>query len=431
MTQFDGLLRRALMDANLAQYERALQSVEAREPDFSPGYLRERMRVLADPQGWARRRSGGRRRLDWRLIAIVAALLLLSACAYAVVTGQFSQWFPRLGVDPKAPEVSEEVLNRTGTAIEQSQTVGDATVTLHAAVWDGSDVWLSFAIESPDIPEEVRQYTPIYGGDCRLLLRDDQSEEYARGMLKEHYAFTGEAPSPEQQVADLQDRLEMGMIMLGITHAGEREGNVLTFQINAMLISRWFTETKRPELTLHLENLATYADGKGESILDENGYAQNPGPGTVFLEGPFDLTFTLEEPILPISYEGADVRVTVMDVPLHFTGFKLSALELTAFFDDPTEPLLPKPGETLTPEQESKLRRMMEDTFLVSGESVRGLWTEDGNYVDLTSSGYSGGSDAISRNYPYPIDPATVTALNIGGTRIELSGLEQMPELMN
>ena len=44
MTQFDILLRRALMDANLAQYERALQSAEARDPDFSPCYLRERMR---------------------------------------------------------------------------------------------------------------------------------------------------------------------------------------------------------------------------------------------------------------------------------------------------------------------------------------------------------------------------------------------------
>ncbi|WP_325198985.1 hypothetical protein [Oscillibacter sp.] len=428
MTQFDMLLRRALMDANLAQYERALRSVEAGEPDFSPGYLRERMRLLADPWAWARRRSGGRKRLDWRLIAIVAALLLLSACAYAVATGQFSQWFPRLGVDPKAPEVSEEVLNRTGTAIQQSQTVGDATVTLHAAVWDGSDVWLSFAIESPGIPEEVRQYTPIYGGDCRLRLRDDQSEEYARGMLKEHYAFTGETPSPEQQEADLRDRLEMGMIMLGITNADEREGNIIRFQINAMLLSRWFTETKRPELTLHLESIATYADGKGESIIDENGYAQNPGPGTVFIEGPFDLTFTLEEPILPIRYEGADVQVTVMDIPLHFTGFKLSALELTAYLDDPMEPLLPKPGETLTPEQQSELDRMMMDSFLASGESVRGLWTEDGTYVDLSNTQSSGGGGDCSRSYPYPIDPATVTAVDIAGIRVELSELERMDE---
>ena len=29
-------------------------------------------------------RPGGRKRLDWRLAAIVAAMLLLSACAYAV-----------------------------------------------------------------------------------------------------------------------------------------------------------------------------------------------------------------------------------------------------------------------------------------------------------------------------------------------------------
>ena len=51
MTQFDMLLRRALMDANLAQYERVLQNAEISEPDFSPGYLRERMRLLADPLG--------------------------------------------------------------------------------------------------------------------------------------------------------------------------------------------------------------------------------------------------------------------------------------------------------------------------------------------------------------------------------------------
>ena len=50
MTQFDILLRQGLMDANLEQYGRVLQSVEAREPDFSPRYLRERMRLLRDPQ---------------------------------------------------------------------------------------------------------------------------------------------------------------------------------------------------------------------------------------------------------------------------------------------------------------------------------------------------------------------------------------------
>ena len=41
MRQFDSMLRQGLMDANLAQYERALQSAESGEIDFSPRYLRE------------------------------------------------------------------------------------------------------------------------------------------------------------------------------------------------------------------------------------------------------------------------------------------------------------------------------------------------------------------------------------------------------
>ncbi len=179
MTRFDEMLRRGLMDANLAQYETVLRHANDMQPDFSPYYLRERTRMLTDPWEWARRRSV-RRRIDWRLIAIAAALLLLSACAYAVVTGQFSQWFPRLGVDPAAPEVSEEVLSRTGTVIEQSQTVGDATLTLHAAVWDGSGVYLSFDIQGMDSPEEVQRYAPFYPMDFRLILREDNKMEYER-----------------------------------------------------------------------------------------------------------------------------------------------------------------------------------------------------------------------------------------------------------
>ena len=142
MTQFEDRLRRGMMDANVAQYGRVIQKMEAQELDASPKYCRERMRLLADPWSWANQRTGIRgKRLNWRLIAIVAALLLLSACGYALVTGQFSQWFSSLGVNPQAPETSEEVLTRTGTAIQQSQTVGDATVTLNAAVWDGNNVW--------------------------------------------------------------------------------------------------------------------------------------------------------------------------------------------------------------------------------------------------------------------------------------------------
>ena len=57
MTQFDILLRQGLMDANLEQYGRVLQNAEDREPNFSPRYLRERMRLLADPQNWEKRQA--------------------------------------------------------------------------------------------------------------------------------------------------------------------------------------------------------------------------------------------------------------------------------------------------------------------------------------------------------------------------------------
>ena len=57
MHHFDEWLRNALMDANLLQFEKVLAEVGAQSFDFSPKYLRERTRMLADPFGWARRRG--------------------------------------------------------------------------------------------------------------------------------------------------------------------------------------------------------------------------------------------------------------------------------------------------------------------------------------------------------------------------------------
>lgn len=59
---------------------------------------------------------------------------------------------------------------------------------------------------------------------------------------------------------------------------------------------------------------------------------------------------------------------------------------------------------------------------------MQGLWTADGKYVDLTNTGNSGGSDSAAFRYPYPIDPATVTAVDIAGARVELSELEVLTE---
>lgn len=425
MTQFDMLLRRALMDANLAQYQRALQNAEAKEPDFSPGYLRERMRLLADPWEWGRRRSGGRgRRLNWRIIAIVAALLLLSACAVAAVTGQFSQWFTWFGVNPEAPEQSEEVLSRMGTVIQQSQTVGDDTLTLNAAVWDGSYVYLSFTIESPSLPEDLQAYTPLHTGDCRLILRQDQWEEYQRNRTIESCSSENMTPEEVEEAvrAALTEENRIGIWLAG---ADEREGNILTFQDNESLLARWFTETTRPELTLHLENIATYADGKGESVIDENGYAQNPGPGEIVIPGPFDLTFTLNEPIQPIYYGGANVEKTVRDIPLRFNKFGVSVLGISVRFNVLNAPEVPDPPDPAA--MEAYYAAVQEGLF-AAREAVQGFWTEDGAYVDIMGRGGSGSNSYAEIACPYPIDPSTVTAVDIAGERVELKGLEILPE---
>lgn len=356
-----------------------------------------------------------------RLISGLFALVLLASLSCAALAaepkketpkpaGPFSQWFSRLGTDAKAPKASEEVLARMGTVIQQTKTVGGVTVTLNAAVWDGTDLWLSFDVTSPNIPEEVQQYTPLGSEKCSLRLRDDQWREYTRNLLAESCAETD--TSPEETEKEIQAELAKGQRGSMMLSPYARKGNTLSFQINdGLFCSRWFTETRQPELTLHLENLAPY-DSRDK----------------VFLKGPFDFTFKLEKQIPPVQYEGADVKATVMDIPLRFTGFQISALELTAYFDDPMEPPLPKSGEALTSEKKSKLQKMMVDTSLASCESVRGLWTKDGNYMDLSNTESSGSGIYITKNLLYPLDPAAVTAVDISGTRVELSKLTAVTE---
>ena len=76
MLPFDQWLPQALMDANLAELESIFQQTEDVEVNFSPWYLRERMKLLADPGRWIEGYSSRRRKLDWKLIALAAALLL-------------------------------------------------------------------------------------------------------------------------------------------------------------------------------------------------------------------------------------------------------------------------------------------------------------------------------------------------------------------
>lgn len=412
MTWFDQMLPQALMDANLADLEDVFRQTEDAEVRFSPRYLRERMKLLADPWGWIERRSGRRRRLDWKLVGLAAALLLLSACAAAAFTGQFSQWFPWLGVNPDAPEASEDVMARMGTVIEQSQTADDMTVTLHAAVWDGETLRLSLTAEKPDMPEEWNEEfwreSWIYWEDCRLSMRRDQLEDYARREVESRYAEMELPPEKLEQMAQEELAADRFDFLLGFSLI-RREGDKLFFEATLPLADY----VERPELTLHIETLATYEEGKGTAVTSGNGERTGPGPDVVFLNGPYDFTFTLDKKLQPVIYEGT-ASLTAEGIPLEISRIKLTASAVEA--------------DCWSPNQ---MTRLEDEQAQAMGP--QGLWLEDGSYVDFSEMRRSftmeetldGSAGELGCRYPHVVDPYAVTAVNLGGTRVELRDLER------
>ena len=129
MTQFDILLRQGLMDANLEQYGRVLQSADSLEPGFSPRYLRERMRLLAAPQNWEKRRtrSAPRRRRIPRGVAVAIAVLLLITAAAAVTVSLWVSYFG--GLDQRQQEIIGD-MELNGEKTEEPETWVEKTAAL-------------------------------------------------------------------------------------------------------------------------------------------------------------------------------------------------------------------------------------------------------------------------------------------------------------
>lgn len=73
--EFRELVRSALLEATRREYAYILEAENLPHPDFSPRYLRERARLLADPFGYARRRA----RPLWKRAVRTAACILLCA----------------------------------------------------------------------------------------------------------------------------------------------------------------------------------------------------------------------------------------------------------------------------------------------------------------------------------------------------------------
>lgn len=98
------------------------------------------------------RRSRRHRRKGLRLAAVLAAVLLLTACGLTVT--HFSQWFWPVAEDWQNPAASESLFAAMGQVLNQSVAEDGVTLTLHGALYDGDTLVLALSA-----PEEVGAVT--------------------------------------------------------------------------------------------------------------------------------------------------------------------------------------------------------------------------------------------------------------------------------
>ena len=353
----------------------------------------------------------------------------------AVQKGQFSQWFPRFEQDPKVPEATEAVLAKMGTAVKQSKTVGGVTATLNGALWDGDTLRMSLTVKAPNIPKEVTEKTNLYTEECTLSLPEKDWKEYVRKDEESH----GEGLSKELLEQSVQNMLDMGQADYW-NHVNILNFPLVSREKDTLTFEAWMSfkdYLKQPEITLHLENIATYVDGKGDRVTWHDGKRTGPGPKDVILKGPMDFTFQLENVLSAARYTGG-VKVTADKIPFRFTGLEVGPFELNADYEvqTPVNAIhVTRPGEAEPQPDPDKLAH--EDVTKALHGIIQGLWTKDGTFVDLSQRG--GGSSMstsadgtcdgdVGVSYAYPIDPAAVTAVKLGGTRVELSQLTPVAE---
>ena len=365
-----------------------------------------------------------------RLSSGLFALVLLASLSCAALAaepktenaapkpaGQFSQWFPDMGVNPEAPEASEAVLARMGTAIQQTKTAGSETLTLNGAVWNGGSVRLSLTAKSPSLPTVVDQYTWLNSEGCTARIPEEQWKAYVKNKVESE-----SDGSKEKRVQRFQYLMEQGQGQrelnpnLGVV---SREGD--TVQLTASMVLDAYLE--KPEITLHIKNVEITGQG-----------AEQPGTrsGDYLLKGPFEFTFTLDKLLPSVNYKG-NLQATIKKMPVRITAASISSTQISTGYALDVKGTVnvihrgqdPVPGATnLDMDKDLNMR-------------LEGVWTKDGKYV--TCSGFSvqgvmTGTKGepitghLGQNFPYPIDPAAVTAVDISGTRVELSGLERTAE---
>lgn len=306
-----------------------------------------------------------KRHTRWRIAAVAAALLVLTACS--VLAARYSAWFRDMAADPAEPEASEDLLASMGTVINQSQTVDGVTVTLHGALHDGENLLLSASVQGVhaegrfDGSGETEESWLYYS-------KEDLEPIYKEQYADEWETFLGYY---EQMVPEIQ-----------ITRPYDPETGSKLLLIEALL-----TPEAGRELTLHLEQVEF---------------------GDFVIAGPFEFTFTPEVRDVAWVYAGEIPMTLDGGVEITVTEVRITPLQVQVT----CQGTMDSDGEP--PQVE------LEEVELSSGETA---WaSSSGGWIWNDGDSAWGGK---LRYGPYDrvVDPALVAAVQINGQRLELSQL--------
>ena len=306
-----------------------------------------------------------RRRKRRALAAVIAAVLVLTACGYAVATGQFSDWFRQVAEDPAEPEASEELLSSIGTVIGQSQTVDGVTMTLNGAIWDGNTMLLSLTMTGERIPDY--RWVQVRSEDSWL----SASEAQIRSTLPQYLKNWRSTFSYLEIISTQED--EGGSCCLLVkdeSHRSQYDSN---------------------ELVLHLENLAF---------------------GETTIVGPFEFTFTAQQKDATVRYTGRTLLAEREGYDVYVTGAEVSPFRAKIAYE-----LSVSLSESQY-DSEAIHYATAVDRIRVNGEEYspsnsRGSTLEHDEDGNVRGSAYTGSFDRI-------VDPAQVEAIRVGGVWLEL-----------
>ena len=312
-----------------------------------------------------------RRRKRPQLIAVIAAVLILTACGYAAVTGQFSDWFWNV-TDQEDPPAAEDLLASMGTVIDQSQTVNGTTMTLHGAIWDGESLMLSLTVENESIPTDHWR-TNVETVDSWLC--------FSKAELKE----TWEDAYPNTDQTELETKIDAYLdaardwIKPKINYLQNRYTQDYYLQVEQTIAS----SQNSIELELHLENL----EFRGASV-----------------PGPFEFTFTVEQKFPEVIYEGTAVLKQENGVELHLSRVYLTPFRAEVDFEI---------SGTMTEEEfherwyETNISGLVigdeTETYISTGNSITCKREDNGTVIGTISCG----------PFHEALDPTSVSAVEL------------------